>query len=652
MVEVVWFVNAQRRGWLRTAAGLPWLLVSYVVGTEAFAQPSAVALARLERAQARRDAMRDLVRKWKEVAYASGTLDRLAERMDEKWGEITAAHRSDVRSVQQATDAAPRLRGAIESRTAALNFMQAAAKQARDSVARISRADSRALNVVMRDGDATFKDRRRGEAAFEELGRHLSDAGLAGFQAALIAQRNVVATRTKIVKLQQDFDSLIEGQSSLNASIASANAAQRLAQQANWLSGAAEPAARAMQAVPGLKDATTLALKAYPAVQLPSVSDWTAVEHNKELGDRAAEFERMLDAVAYLELVGGPTSGSMSAEYADLVKQRGRAETALASARAQLIKDSADTEVRLADSSAAVRSQQRAIEQLGGLVLPASDEARRMARQVSAEVEALLPAVESAERSAIAEWEEAYLGVYGTTPLKLQVEPPAPGIGPPRGLPPAKAAAPPRLVGHAYDFFDDWDKERDGYGAYTYVLLRSAGDLQSAAVRSRYERLLEVLQRQTDARDVPSDAARSLNLFCIPVRATRERSLPDLSYSSALGNQVKLRLQTGLFTRTELRGRLTNSTGPFLLTLPLRVNAADSSSALLFADLSDYPEGAIRDLAVAYMGTLLQDFPQQQALWKPPVPQRVALSMIWFASETSALLQTAIPAAQAKPNNT
>jgi hypothetical protein len=49
------------------------------------------------------------------------------------------------------------------------------------------------------------------------------------------------------------------------------------------------------------------------------------------------------------------------------------------------------------------------------------------------------------------------------------------------------------------------------------------------------------------------------------------------------------------------------------------------------------------------MGTLLREFPRQQTLWTPPTPQKVALSMIWFASETSALLQTLIPAAQASP---
>ena len=58
------------------------------------------------------------------------------------------------------------------------------------------------------------------------------------------------------------------------------------------------------------------------------------------------------------------------------------------------------------------------------------------------------------------------------------------------------------LRGHAYDFFDTWNGEREGYGAYTYVLLRSAADLEQRYVRRRYEELLSVIQTQSDARDI------------------------------------------------------------------------------------------------------------------------------------------------------
>ena len=131
--------------------------------------------------------------------------------------------------------------------------------------------------------------------------------------------------------------------------------------------------------------------------------------------------------------------------------------------------------------------------------------------------------------------------------------------------------------------------------------------------------------------------------------AALDRARPDLSYNSKLGHQLKLRVQIGLLTRPELRTRLTSSTGPFLVRFRSGSSPRTASSPLLFADLSRYPEGTVRDLALAYMGTLLKDFPTQQALWRPPVPQRVALSMIWFASETSTLVQAAIPAAEARP---
>ena len=73
---------------------------------------------------------------------------------------------------------------------------------------------------------------------------------------------------------------------------------------------------------------------------------------------------------------------------------------------------------------------------------------------------------------------------------------------------------------------------------------------------------------------------------------------------------------------------------------------------LLFADLSSYPADAITDLATNYMGSLLKDFPTQQTLWRPPVPQRVALSMIWFGHEAGSLFESAIPPAEARPAGT
>lgn len=593
--------------------------------------------------------MTALVDRWDKVADASSALDQLARQVDDEWGERTAAHASDVQSVQRAIAALPRLRNATNARITALDALDASARQAREAVVRIAQADAKSLGAVMRDSEATLKSRRRSEAAFEELGRDLAGSGLEGFRAAVDAQRDLAATRKQIAEMQREFDALIAGQKRLLDLLASARMAQQRARAAGWLSGGEEPAIPRVQAVPGLAGATPTALKASPAPRLRAVSAESADAHNRELGDRAAELDRLEDAVTYLELVDGPKNASMASEHATLIKQRTKADAALKDARSRLAKDVTETEARVTELSGAIRSQQQAIDVLQNLVAPASEEARRISKDVAAQVDSLLPAVRSAEESAIAEWEDAYIAVHGVPPPVAVTTPAHAPVQQQQDRPRQASTAPLVLGGHAFDFIDTWNEEREGYGAYTYVLLRSADDLRSPAVRSRYERLLDVVQRQTDARDVPRSAARSLNLFCIPVQASRERSKPDLSYGSALGCQIKLRMQSGLFTRPELRARLTGSPGPFLLTLPLRIDAADASSPLLFADLATYPEPAIRDLASAYMGTLLREFPRQQTLWTPPTPQKVALSMIWFASETSALLQTLIPAAQASP---
>lgn len=594
--------------------------------------------------------MTALVDRWMKVDSAIGWLESAAGDVVRAWNNLVDLHTDDERKVQQATAAFPALRQTIEARIAALDQLNASARQAREVVRRIARAEAKSLGLAVRDGETAFDARRAREATFEALGRGIKGSGLDGFQAAVWAKRDLALTRNRIVKLQAEFDALVAAEEDLLKLLAAAQTAQRMAREAGWLSGVAEPVTPVARSVPVLVGATTRALKDYPETVPDNAPAESAKAHNNDLGDRAADLDRLEDAIVYLELLEGDKTADMTVEQALLSRQRIEIEAEVNNASAQLMQDLGDTEERLLTLSWLVKSQARTLGQLQVLVRPANDEALRQGRQLSAEVESLLPAVKRAQRDAVAEWEKAYAIVHGTPPPAEPRTTPAlspPGMAPPSAPPPA----PPVLRGHAYDFFDAWNTEREGYGAYTYILLRSSEDLRSPAVLSRYEHLLRVVQRQTDARDVPQNAARALNLFCIPVQASRERSKPILAYSSALGCQIKLRMQVGLFTRPELRTRLTGSPGPFLLTLPSRIDSAHSTSPLLFADLSNYPEAAITDLATAYMGTLLQDFPQRQTLWTPSVPQRVALAMIWFSGELGALLQTLMPAAQATPSN-
>ncbi len=111
---------------------------------------------------------------------------------------------------------------------------------------------------------------------------------------------------------------------------------------------------------------------------------------------------------------------------------------------------------------------------------------------------------------------------------------------------------------------------------------------------------------------------------------------------------MKLRAQGGILTRPEVLDRLTASPGPFLITFPTRIADARSTTSALFADLAGYPADAIADLVDQYMTGLLADFPRQQALWKPPRRQRVALLMIHVASEAGQIVLNPISAAHAR----
>lgn len=224
---------------------------------------------------------------------------------------------------------------------------------------------------------------------------------------------------------------------------------------------------------------------------------------------------------------------------------------------------------------------------------------------------------------------------------------------------PSSAAAPPpprptaahiQLRSHAYEWVSTLDGERRGFGAYTYVLLRSGRDLDSPSVARRYTLLLDLLEGELpEAASISDKQAANVNLFCIPTRpadaAPSHTSRPH--YGAALACQWLLNAQHGLLTRKEILVRLIRSPGPFLLTLPTRLADTTSGAALLFADLNDYPDTAIRDLVTQYMSGLLDAFPTQQASWSPPVFQKVALTMIHLAGDLGRIVERAIPTATA-----
>ncbi len=216
----------------------------------------------------------------------------------------------------------------------------------------------------------------------------------------------------------------------------------------------------------------------------------------------------------------------------------------------------------------------------------------------------------------------------------------------------AGSSAAPLLRDHAYDALTEWNGERAGFGAYTYVVLGRGADRLSPEVARRLDRVVAVLKRGArDAAQVSAEEAPNINLVCIPTLKAMlgNAGSPAQSYHDDLGKQLLARSPGNLFARRELVMRMQASQGPILITLPKRIADARSDTPMLLADLGSYPDDAIDDLVTGYKGDLLSDFPRLQALWRPPAVQRVALTMIRLATDAGVLAMSVLPSAQARP---
>jgi hypothetical protein len=637
-------VNLQRRRWLIAFSSLPW-------PAPACAAPAPDALARLQVALARRDRLGELARQWREIEDEAGGQARRVPGLTKALEGAKDTQAESRRGVEQALAAIAPMRGAAGTQLEALAALLTATELSRQAVARVAAADVRQLPDATRAGDTAFATRRDAERSFAKLGGELRGDARGGQGAADHARRNLNDLRSRVDQLRYVAGEVVAAQAHLLDRYAVASNALGISLRLGDLADVSEPApAPALQAVDALK-ATLTALSETGHAPLDGTPLASLAADDQALEDAAAAAQRLGDATAYLELVGGPGHAALAVEYRAFVAQQSEAQTVLAAARERLLRDVGDAEAVAAALAVSLATLRATLNSLTPRVAPATAEARGLAGRTATTAAALRPALEGAERKATAQWRTAYRTAYGRAPLELAAQGSGAATSAGMGVSRTSVGAqmPRDLRGHAYDFFDTWNDERENYGAYTYVLLRSASDLQQPEVRRRYGELLHVIQTQSDARDIRPEDAPALNLFCVPVVGARERSRPDLGYGAALGCQIKVRMQNGLFTRPELRARLTGSPGPFLLTLPQRIDAANASTPLLFADLSSDPADAITDLATNYMGSLLKDFPTQQTLWRPPVPQRVALSMIWFAHEAGSLIESAIPPAAAHP---
>lgn len=635
--------------------GLCALLASTVLGVAAAPDPAA--LKALKAAQDRLTQREQLHQQTLRAASEARQLAASVQATRTAWEASRQAGAAARDAVAAATDCQAQVPRALEAQARALDDFVAAQALSTQAVQAVVAADRPALERAARASDTAFQRRATAEQGADDQREALRS----------LVQRCSSATRQADMRLDLAFDQqqtltrkiteLPAQQRELQTRWAEAAAGHRAAARAGWV-GAPPPdltlpdgevgrsLARAMSPAPTrgqrANDAALLQLRQPPADPLP----------------RAQSLARLLDAVAYLELVNAPSACADAAGCDATKAEQRELAPRIALAQEQL------RATRLAASAAA-----REVASLSGplrvellahhsaLTLADTDlervlnDAAADSQSADAALRTLQARADSALAQAEADWESAWRQAHGrapeprvnTVPLSAKLQMQA------RPAPSAAMSAAIDLRSHAYEFFEGWNTERKGFGAYTYVLMRSDKDLNNADSRRRFTRLLETLQKLPEAHLVDPTQTRHVNLFCIPgTRAEQTGALP-VKYDSDLGQQLKLRTQNGLMTRKEVSQRLVASPGPFLITLPGRMADVSSSAPLLFADLSAYPDDAIADLATHYMNGLVNDFPSQQLLWKPPVLQRVALVMIHLATGTGDMVSTLMPTAQAAP---
>lgn len=544
--------------------------------------------------------------------------------------------RTRLQELAQGSACVQALPKAQQGLNARLSAWQEALQASQAAVLAVAAATPKALAKAGRLADQDFDRRQGAEQALAQARESM---------AAALSQ-----CRSQLAQSDGDVQDLLSSSRRLRErALALADAAQALQLET-------QAQLRLPQAWPptgGLNDMRQ-ALRAQPLpdrLGLLAADGSGLAELNRQLQGLAqlqSLLSRLQDAAAYARLAaaatgqGGKETQAAQAEMQALDKRSQRAQqdlTQVLQAMQAFVQGLAALPPRLLQAQQVLAEQ---LQVLGDKLAVAEPQALQTGTQARLLLQPLLASVQEARARAQQAWESAYLARYG--------HPPAEGVAvgaapPPSPAPPAPgptaAMQPPNLAGHAYQFFKELGAEKPGFGAYSYVLLHSGSDLLKPDVAKRYAHVLAVLQREREASTVAASEAAQVNLFCLPGSAS--------SYADELGKQILFRAQSGLLTRPEMKKRLgpKGGSGPFLITLPLRLSEARSSTPLLFVDLSLYPEDTVADLLGSYMGDLLRDFPREQLRWKPPLLQQVALTMIGLSGDVSGLFMSVLPTASA-----
>jgi hypothetical protein len=633
------------------------------VVTEEPASP-AVAL-QLQEATARIDGVDALRKQANDALRKAQRLAATAESLREDLHNAEEAEPVAQSRVQEASDCLKTLREELTTSDAAIDALLLTIRRSNQAVEAAARSPSRRIDQLARESDATFEKRTQAERGLAAQKQRQDQArsecrialSKANFRVAAEFNRTQYLV-SGVRRLREDLRDLV---TELDITIAASHAAAA----AGWM-----PFPAVSVPLPAGERVQTLeeALGAPTSTRAPT-ADASAIE---ALGSKEADFQtitgdlsRAEDAMTYLDVIlakgerdcRGAACQLFRGEQAAQAERVREARLRLTAARARLDAAVMSVEGLLSPLQATLQTNVGLLKRVDAALEPVLAELAH----TSSTAQIIASASEAAYVEAQRSWEEAYLLAFGKAAPSLEV-----GGGEPRlsleqsgggtklsptpPIEPTSGADGP-VIGHVYETISLFDAERPNFGAYTYVLFRSAPEQEAPNVRRRYEQLLKAIRRIPAAHLVNQGDEVRFNLFCIPGRETTSAgdAARNVVYDRELGDQLKLRSLKVFLTLQEVKDRLTATAGPFLITFPKRITDVRSTSPALFADLSGYPADAIADLVNQYMTGLLADFPRQQALWKPPKLQRVALFMMYLVAEGERVLVSPVSAANARP---
>ena len=343
-----------------------------------------------------------------------------------------------------------------------------------------------------------------------------------------------------------------------------------------------------------------------------------------------------------------PACPAWQAEQQALAGELAKLATTVADHSARLAGAQAQTDTLpagLAEHLAQAKAQREA---LAGAVALARDPGQPALRALAAEGRQAVANLAAARQQAQQDFAAAWRAQYGQDPDLRQAAPAPAYAAAPAPYRAAAAGMMPMLRQHALHRMTQRNDEPTGFGAYTYVLVGTGAGRDSAGVRQRLARLLAALQDLTPAEQIEAGQRLGTNVFVVPVQAGTAQQA-GLAYELRLAQALMSHVPPAMLMPGRLQRALLTSNGPFLITLPGRLADAQAGWPVLFADLNSVPEVVVADVVRSYMGDLLVGFGPTDAGWKPPVLQRVALTLVRLVQGSGEVVMAAFPAAMAAP---